>query len=139
MAAARWSPSRLFLARHIDRIALPVAMRDAPGFSASYHRCACSTHALTNGMMVLSAVSMSSWLPNAGNSRACPTPAGIYARYGFDQSETGADRALGVVLARLRITEVGQYAVASGNTGLPMVAGLRYCLIGRDAHCRPPS
>jgi len=31
---------QLFLARHINRIALPMAIRDAPCFSASYHRTA---------------------------------------------------------------------------------------------------
>jgi hypothetical protein len=33
-------------------------------------------------------------------------------RHGFDQGEAGAHRAFGVVLARLRVAEIGQHAVA---------------------------
>ncbi len=45
----------------MSRIALPIASRDAPGFSGSYHAMACSHAALTNGTMCGCApVSMSS-------------------------------------------------------------------------------
>ena len=41
------------------------------------------------------------------------TPAAVLSfGTGFDQRESGADSALGVMLIRLRITEIGQHAVS---------------------------
>ena len=47
-------------------------------------------------------------------TRTCKGDAGggIELRHRFDQGEPGTHRALGVVLVRLRIAEIGQHAVA---------------------------
>ena len=52
--------------------------------------------------------------PVAMPTRTCKGDAGgsIELRHGFDQGKPGADRALGIVLMRLRIAEIGEHAVA---------------------------